>query len=196
LQSTQNTFLSFFFNAACFVHATKNFSLNSASNHAGFCSGNDNFVKVDNTCRFIPPNFIRTILYNKIRLGWFWWGELSNLIIDFAMRIYYAKVHHQLPNFWKMIFWLVLKLEISYYRVIISWSILVSFKSIFWRLYFCMVKLFESFHNVKTVLFLTTQIDQMVTLRSRDYKSLNFVKLLGNFSLNNHCHALSGFLIP
>jgi hypothetical protein len=32
-----------------------------------------------------------------------------------------------------MIFWLVLKLEISYNRVIISWRI-------FWRLYFCMVK--------------------------------------------------------
>jgi hypothetical protein len=37
LQSTQKTFLSFFFNAACFVHGTKNFSLKSASNHAGFC---------------------------------------------------------------------------------------------------------------------------------------------------------------
>ncbi len=39
-------------------------------------------------------------------------------------------------------FWLVLKLEISYYRVIIPWRILVSFleEFFFWRLYFCMVK--------------------------------------------------------
>jgi hypothetical protein len=35
-----------------------------------------------------------------------------------------------------MIFWLVLKLEISY-RVKISWRILVCFKGFFWRLYFC-----------------------------------------------------------
>jgi hypothetical protein len=43
-----------------------------------------------------------------------------------------------------MTFWLVLKLEISY-RVMISWSILVYFRGIFWRLYFCMVKCL-SFH--------------------------------------------------
>ncbi len=47
-----------------------------------------------------------------------------------------------------MIFWLVLKLEISYNRVIIiSWRILVSFyERIFGRLYFNMVK-YLSFHN-------------------------------------------------
>jgi len=38
-----------------------------------------------------------------------------------------------------MIFWLVLKLEISY-RVIISWRILVSFRGCFWRLHFCIWK--------------------------------------------------------
>jgi hypothetical protein len=38
-------------------------------------------------------------------------------------------------DFWKMIFWLVLKL-ISYYRVITSWRILVSFRGFFWRLCF------------------------------------------------------------
>jgi hypothetical protein len=44
-------------------------------------------------------------------------------------------------DFWKMIFWLVLKLEISC-RVIISWRILVLLE-VFWRLYFCVVKYFE-----------------------------------------------------
>jgi hypothetical protein len=44
-----------------------------------------------------------------------------------------------------MIFWLVLKLEISY-RVIISWRNLVSFRGFFWRLYFCMVK-YLRFHS-------------------------------------------------
>ncbi len=48
-------------------------------------------------------------------------------------------------EFWRMIFWLVLKLEISY-RVIISWRILVSFRNFFWKLYFCMVK-YLKFHN-------------------------------------------------
>jgi len=43
------------------------------------------------------------------------------------------------------IFWLVLKLEISY-KVIISWRILISCRGFFWRLYFCMVK-YLSFHN-------------------------------------------------
>jgi hypothetical protein len=37
------------------------------------------------------------------------------------------------------IFWLVLKLEISY-RVMISWRILISCRGFFWRLYFCMMK--------------------------------------------------------
>jgi hypothetical protein len=47
----------------------------------------------------------------------------------------------------KMIFGLVLKLEISYNRVIIFWfRILVSFRGFFWRLFFCMVK-YLSFHN-------------------------------------------------
>jgi hypothetical protein len=49
-------------------------------------------------------------------------------------------------DFWKMIFWLVLKLEIGYYRVIISWSILVSLRGFFGRLDFCMVK-YLNFHN-------------------------------------------------
>jgi hypothetical protein len=45
-----------------------------------------------------------------------------------------------------MIFWLVLKLEIGYNRVKISWRILVSFGGFFWRLWFYMVK-YLSFHN-------------------------------------------------
>jgi len=44
-----------------------------------------------------------------------------------------------------MMFWLVLKLEISY-RVMMSWRILVSFRGFFWRLYICMVK-YLNFHN-------------------------------------------------
>jgi hypothetical protein len=44
-----------------------------------------------------------------------------------------------------MIFWFVLKLEISY-RVMISRRILVSFRRFFLRLYFCMVK-YLNFHN-------------------------------------------------
>jgi hypothetical protein len=46
-------------------------------------------------------------------------------------------------DFWKFIFWLVLKLEIIY-RVMISWKILVSFTTFFWRLHFCMVKYLNS----------------------------------------------------
>jgi hypothetical protein len=46
-------------------------------------------------------------------------------------------------GFWKMIFWLVLKLEISYYRVIISWRTLVSFRGFFRRLYFLHGEIFE-----------------------------------------------------
>ncbi len=42
-------------------------------------------------------------------------------------------------DFWKMIFWLVLKLDISF-RVIMSWRILAFFRGFFWRLYFWMVK--------------------------------------------------------
>jgi hypothetical protein len=49
-------------------------------------------------------------------------------------------------DFWMMIFWLVLKLEISYNRVMISYRILVSCRKCFWRLYFCMVK-YLRFHN-------------------------------------------------
>ncbi len=49
-------------------------------------------------------------------------------------------------DFWKTIFWLVLQLEISCYRVMISWRILASFRRCFWRLYFCMVK-YLNFHN-------------------------------------------------
>jgi hypothetical protein len=45
-----------------------------------------------------------------------------------------------------MIFWFVLKLEISY-RIMIFWWILISFRGFFFlRLYFCMVK-YLSFHN-------------------------------------------------
>jgi hypothetical protein len=46
-------------------------------------------------------------------------------------------------DFWKMIFWLRLKLEISYNRIIISWRLLVSFRGFFWRLYFLHGEIFE-----------------------------------------------------
>ncbi len=46
-----------------------------------------------------------------------------------------------------MIFWLVLKLGISYFRVMISWRILVSFRGLYLRLYFCMVKYFNLHHS-------------------------------------------------
>jgi hypothetical protein len=48
-------------------------------------------------------------------------------------------------DFWKMIFWLVFKLEISY-RVIISWRILISFREFFEDYIFCTVR-YLSFHN-------------------------------------------------
>jgi len=49
-------------------------------------------------------------------------------------------------NFWKIRFWLVLKLEINY-RVMISWRILVSLWGFYFlRLYFRMVK-YLNFHN-------------------------------------------------
>jgi hypothetical protein len=47
-----------------------------------------NLVEVDNRCRFILHNFIRTNLYNNTGLGWFWWGKLNNLIIDYAIKIF------------------------------------------------------------------------------------------------------------
>jgi hypothetical protein len=47
-------------------------------------------------------------------------------------------------DFWKMIFWLVLKLEISYYWVIISWRILVSFlEDFFLKIIFLHGEIFE-----------------------------------------------------
>jgi hypothetical protein len=42
-----------------------------------------------------------------------------------------------------MIFWLVLKLEISYYRVIISGRILVSFRGDFLKIIFLHAEIFE-----------------------------------------------------
>jgi hypothetical protein len=48
-------------------------------------------------------------------------------------------------DFWKMIFWLVLKLEINY-RGIISWRILVSFRRFFEDYIFAWWNIF-SFHN-------------------------------------------------
>ncbi len=45
-------------------------------------------------------------------------------------------------DFWKMIFWLVLKLEISS-RVMLSWRILVSFRGFFWKLHFLHGQIFE-----------------------------------------------------
>ncbi len=44
--------------------------------------------------------------------------------------------YNNLSDIWKMIFWFVLKLEISYLEVMISWRILVSFRGLFWRIYF------------------------------------------------------------
>jgi hypothetical protein len=52
-------------------------------------------------------------------------------------------------DFWKMIFWLVLKLEISYRAIIISWRILVSFRGFFeeyiftwWNIWVSIILLF------------------------------------------------------
>jgi hypothetical protein len=42
-----------------------------------------------------------------------------------------------------MIFWLVLKLEISYYRVLISGRVLVSFRGDFLKIIFLHAKIFE-----------------------------------------------------
>jgi hypothetical protein len=60
-------------------------------------------------------------------------------------RFYFWPCLPRQEGYCKMIFWLVLKLEISS-RIMISWRILVSFRGLFWRLYFCMVKYF-SFRN-------------------------------------------------
>jgi hypothetical protein len=46
-------------------------------------------------------------------------------------------------DFWNMIFWLVLKLEISYYGVIISWRILVSFLEDFLKIILLHGEIFE-----------------------------------------------------
>jgi hypothetical protein len=45
-------------------------------------------------------------------------------------------------DFWKMIFWLVLKLEISY-RVMISWRLLVSFRGFFFKIIFLRGEIFR-----------------------------------------------------
>ncbi len=67
--------------------------------------------------------------------------------IVFRFIIEYSSLRHLFlyVDLWKMIFWLVLKLEISY-RGMISWTILVSCRGFFWRLYLCMVK-YLNFHN-------------------------------------------------
>jgi len=62
-----------------------------------------------------------------------------------------------------MIFWLVLKLEISY-RVIISSRILVSFRGLFEAsVYFCMVK-YLSFHNSSFSLEILFNVNGKATL--------------------------------
>jgi hypothetical protein len=68
-------------------------------------------------------------------------------IIEYSsLRDFYRPLVNRLSficeDFWKMIFWLVLKLEISYNRVIIiiSWRILVCFRRFFEHYIFCMVK--------------------------------------------------------
>ncbi len=65
-------------------------------------------------------------------------------------------------DFWKMIFWLVLKLEISY-RVMISWRILVSFRGFFWRLYFRMGK-YLNFHNSSSCLQILFNVNGKATM--------------------------------
>jgi len=64
-----------------------------------------------------------------------------------------------------MIFWLVLKLEISYNIVIISWRFfLVSFRGfVFWRLYFCMVK-YLSFHHSSLCLKILFNVNDKATM--------------------------------
>jgi len=68
--------------------------------------------------------------------------EYSSLM-DFGPQVIIGRFLYE--EFWKMIFWVVLKLEINY-RVIISWRILVSFRGFFGKLCFCMMK-YLSFHN-------------------------------------------------
>jgi hypothetical protein len=54
-------------------------------------------------------------------------------------------------DFWKMIFWLVFKLEISY-KVVISWRIFGFFKGFCFKNIFCMVK-YWNFHNFSFALW-------------------------------------------
>jgi hypothetical protein len=60
--------------------------------------------------------------------------EYSSSLRDFGPDIIGLFLYE---DFWKMIFWLVLKLEISYRVIIISWRILVSLRGFFEDDIFC-----------------------------------------------------------
>ncbi len=65
-------------------------------------------------------------------------------------------------DFWKMIFWLVLKLEISC-RVIISWRILVSFRGFFEDYIFAWWNM--SFHNSSFAIIYFFNVNGKATVR-------------------------------
>jgi hypothetical protein len=97
-------------------------------------------------------------------------------------------------DFWKMIFWLVLKLEISY-RVIISWRILVSFGGFFEHYIFCRVKYLSV--NGKATVWLTHSL--FVYFVCRTSVKIMWFKLFRHFivALLTICQTeLDGILAP
>ncbi len=92
-------------------------------------------------CHKIASSFMRGNAYFWSYLPWFfpptvccWPYIVFRFIIEYnSVRATCVIGLFWYEDFWKMIFWLGLKFEISYYRVIISWRILVFFlKRIFW----------------------------------------------------------------
>jgi hypothetical protein len=86
---------------------------------------------------FVPTFWSSRKVHSKFTIEW------SSLCLDSleysSLRDFYKPLgnnnNNNEPIFYRRIFerwfWLVLKLEISYYRVIISWKILVSFRGFF-----------------------------------------------------------------
>ncbi len=96
-------------------------------------------TKIDGFLSFIPPWLLLYSFAGFLKISpcvWpnsgFWCCVFLTLQITLIGLFLYE-------DFWQMIFWLVLKLEISY-TVIISWRILVSFRDFFEDYIFCMVK--------------------------------------------------------
>jgi hypothetical protein len=99
-----------------------------------------------------------------------------------------------------MVFWLVLKLEISY-KVIISWRILVSlFRGIFWRLCFCMVK-YLSIHNSSFCLKIFNVNGKahtllVIMLSCMDNEWLNVFFFILFFKCSKFYHSFWAMVIP